>query len=145
MTTMDNSISRKQLTTLALIGSLILVLFAAGFVWLYYGVLGKGRGEIFLALAPYWIFPYLGVSSVYVGFLSSRFASGRSRYAGLWGIAGAALTLVFIMGFPGLLSPVFPYPGSVIFAGPAIFAFLAPVLSGLLIVLLISIRRKSTV
>ena len=62
MTNMDNFIPKKQLTTLALIGLLILVLFAAGFVWLYQGVLGNGRGEDFLAYAPFWIYPYLVVS-----------------------------------------------------------------------------------
>ena len=53
MTTMDNSITKKQLTTLALIGLVILVLFAAGFVWLYYyvGVLGNGGEDVFLAFA----------------------------------------------------------------------------------------------
>jgi len=145
MTTMDNSITRKQLTTLALPGLLILVLFATGFVWLYKGVLGNEDGELFLALAPYWVFPYLVVNSVYVGFFAARFAKGRGKHAWLWGIAGFALTLLFILGFPSLLSPIFPYQGPVIFAGPAIFAFLAPVLSALLIVLLISIRRKATV
>ncbi len=35
MTTMDNSITKQQLTTLALLGFVILALFAAGFVWLY--------------------------------------------------------------------------------------------------------------
>jgi len=146
MTTMDNSITKKQLTTLALLGLVILVLFAAGFVWLYYyvGVLGHGGGEVVLALAPYWVFPYLVVISLYVGFLAARFANGRWKLAWLWGIAGFALTFVFILGFPGLLSPVFPYQSPVIFAGPAIFAFLAPVLSALFIVLLISIRRKAT-
>jgi hypothetical protein len=147
MTTMDNSITEKQLTTLALIGLVILALFAAGFVWLYYyvGVLGNGGGEVVLALAPYWIFPYLVVSSVYVGFFAARFATGRWKHAWLWGIAGFALTLLFILGFPSLLSAVFPYQSPTIFAGPAIFAFLAPILSALLIVLLISIRRKATV
>ena len=144
MTTMDNSITRKQLTTLALLGLLILVLFAAGFVWLYKGVLGNGGGEVVLALAPYWTFPYLVVISVYVGFFAVRFAKGRWKHAWPWGIAGFALTLLFILGFPTLLSPVFPYQSPEIFAGPAIFAFLAPVLSALLIVLLISIRRKAT-
>ncbi len=144
MTTMDNSITKKQLTTLALMGLLILVLFAAGFVWLYEGVLGNGGGEVFLAFAPFWIFPYLVVSSVYVVFFAARFAKGRWKHAWLWGIAGFALTLLFTLGFPSLLSPIFPYQSPVIFAGPAIFAFLAPVLSALLIVLLISIRRKVT-
>jgi hypothetical protein len=141
---MDNSITKKQLTTLALIGLVILVLFAAGFVWLYEGVLGNGEGERFLAYAPYWVYPYLVVNSVYIGFFATRFAKGRWKHAGLWGIAGFALTLLFILGFPSLLSPIFPYQSPVIFAGPAIFAFLAPVLSALLIVLLISIRRKAT-
>ena len=145
MTAMNNSITKKQLTTLALLGLLILVLFAAGFVWLYKGVLGNGGGEVFLALAPYWVFPYLVVISVYVGFFAARFAKGRWEHAWLWGIAGFALTLLFILGFPSLLSSVFPYQSPVIFAGPAIFAFVAPVLSALLIVLLISIRRKAAV
>ena len=139
MTTMDNSITKKQLTTLALIGLLILVLFAAGFVWLYYGDV-----DVFLAFAEFFIFLYLAVISVYVGFFAARFAKGRPKQAWLWGIAGFALTLIFIIGFPSLLSPVFPYPSPAIFAGPAIFAFVAPVLSALLIVLLISIRRKAT-
>ena len=145
MTAMNNSITKKQLTTLALLGLLILVLFAAGFVWLYKGVLGNGGGEVFLALAPYWVFPYLVVISVYVGFFAARFAKGRWEHAWLWGIVGFALTLLFILGFPSLLSSVFPYQSPVIFAGPAIFAFVAPVLSALLIVLLISIRRKAAV
>ena len=147
MTTMDNSITKKQLTTLALIGVVILALFAAGFVWLYYyvGVLGNGGGEVVLALAPFWIFPYLVVISVYVGFFAARFAKGTWKHAWLWGIAGFALTLLFILGFPILLSPVVPYPSPAIFAGPAILAFVAPVLSALLIVLLISLRRKATV
>jgi hypothetical protein len=147
MTTMDKSITKKQLAILALIGVVILALFAAGFVWLYYyvGVLGNGGGEMLLALSPYWVFPYLVVSSVYVGFFAARFAAGRGKHAWLWGIAGFALTLLFILGFPILLSPVFPYQGPTIFAGPAIFAFLAPLLSALLIMLLISIRRKAAV
>jgi hypothetical protein len=120
---------------------------ALGFVWLYYyvGVLGNGGVEVFLAFAPFCIFPYLVVISVYVGFYAARFAKGRWKHTWLRGIAGFALTLLFIMGFPILLSPVFPYQGPAIFASPVIFAFLAPVLSALLIVLLISIRRKATV
>jgi hypothetical protein len=145
MTTMDNSITKKQLTTLALLGLIILVLFAASFVWLYAVVLGNGEGEVFLAFAPYWVYPYLLVVSVYVGFFAARFAKGRWKRAWLWGIAGFAVTLLFILGFPGLLSPIFPDQSPEIFAGPAIFAFLAPVLSALLMMLLISIRRKATV
>ncbi len=147
MTTMDNSITKKQLTTLALIGFVILGLFVAGFVWLVYyvRVSGDGGGELFLAYAPFWIYPYLVVGSVYVGFFAARFAKGRWKHTWLWGIAGFALTLLFIIGFPSLLSPVFPYQSPTIFAGPAIFAFLAPVLSALLFVLLISIRRKATI
>ena len=142
---MDNTITKKQLTTLALIGLLILVLFASCLVWLIYGVLGKGGGDEFLASAPYFIYAYLVVSSVYVGFFVARFAKGRGKHAWLWGIAGFALTLLFIIRIPSLLSPVFPYQSPEIFAGPAIFAFLAPVLSALFIVLLISICRKATV
>jgi len=144
MTSLDNSSLRKQLTTLAVLGLAILVLFAVVFIWLYEGVLGNGEGDAFLAYAPFWIFPYLVVSSGYVGFFAARFAKGTGKHASLWGIAGFALTLLFVAGFPGLVSPIFPYQGPVIFAGPAIFAFLAPVFSALLIVLLISIRRRAT-
>ena len=145
MTTLNNPITKKQLATLALLGLLILVLFAAAFVWLIEGVLGNGEGETFLALAPFWIYPYLVVLSVYVGFLAARFAKGRWKQAWLWGIAGFVLTVLFIVNFPRLLSSVFPYRGPEIFAGPAIFTFLAPVISGLLIVVLISFRKKITV
>jgi hypothetical protein len=72
MTNVDSSITKKQLTTLALLGLLILLLFAAGFVWLYDGVLWNGGGELFLAFAPFWIFPYLVVISVYVGFFCGK-------------------------------------------------------------------------
>lgn len=144
---MDNSDPKKLLTILALIGLVILALFAAGFVWLnyYVGVLGNGGGEVVLELAPFWIYPYLVVVSVYAAFFAERFAKGKWKHAWLWGIAGFALTLLFILGFPSLLSPVFPYPGPTSFAGPAILAFVTPVLSGLLIMLLISIRRKASV
>ncbi len=145
MTSMDNSITKNQLKTLVLLGLIILVLFAASFVWLYKVVLGNGKGEVFLAIAPYWIYSYLVGVSIYVGFLATRFAKGRWKRGWLWGIAGCALTLLFILGFPGLLSPLFPYQSPEIFAGPAIFAFLAPVLSASFIVLLISIRRKANV
>jgi len=119
---------------------LILVLFAAGFVWLIYY-----SADVSLAFARFCIFSYLVVISIYVGFIAARFAQGRWNHAWLWGIAGFALTLLFIMGFPTLFSPVYPYQGPTIFSGPAIFAFFAPVASALLIVLLISIRRKTTV
>lgn len=140
-----SSITKKQLTTLVLLGLLILLLFAAGFVWLYVGILGSGRGEVFLAYAPFWVYSYLVVNSVYVGFIAARFARGRRTFAWPWGIAGCALTLLCILGLPKLLSPIFPYKTPEIFACPAIFAFLAPVLSALLIVRLISTRRKATV
>jgi len=142
---MDNPITKKQLTTLALFGLLILAMFVVAFVWLVEGALPNGGGEDFLALAPYWLYPYLVVTSIYVGFFSSRFAKGRRKHAWLWGIAGFALTLLSIVGLPRLCSPAFPPQGPEIFAGPAFFAFLAPVLSALLLVLCISIRRKATV
>lgn len=140
MTTIDSSITPKQFSTLALIGLLILVLFAASFVWLAYG-----GAEVFPAFAEYWIYPYLAVSSFYVGFLAVRFTKGRRKRAWLWGIAGFTLTLLFIIGLPSLLSSIFPYSDPAIFAGHAIFAFLAPVVSALFIVRLTSISRKATV
>ena len=45
MTPLYNTITQKQLASLALIGLAILALFAAAFIWLYYvGVLGNGGG-----------------------------------------------------------------------------------------------------
>lgn len=145
MTTVDNPIPGKQLTTLALTGLLILMLFAAAFVWLYQGVLSNGEGEAFLAYAPFWVFPYLAVNSVYVGFFAARFAKGRGKPAWLWGIAGFALALLFILTLPSLFLPIFPDQSPEIFAGPALFAFLAPILAALLLVLVLSIRRKAWV
>lgn len=142
MTTMDNPITQKQLTALALTGLLILVLFAAGFVWLYKGVLGNGEGEAFLAYAPFWVFPYLAVNSVYVGFFAARFAKGRWQPAWLWGVAGFALTILFILSLPRLFLPIFPDQSPEIFAGPAIVAFLAPILAALVLVLVLSTRSK---
>ena len=143
---MGNSISKKQLSTLALMGLLILVLFAAGFSWLYHhaGVYWNEEKDVFLAFAPFWVFPYLVVSSVYVGYLATRFAKGRREHIWLWGIAGYVLTPLFITGFPILLSPLFPGSSPSIFGGPAFLAFLAPILSVLFIILLISLCRKAT-
>lgn len=144
MTTVDHSSTKQQLTTLALLGLLILALFAASFVWLDQGVLGNGEGERFLAYAPFWVFPYLVVNSIYVGFFVASFAKGSGQQAWLWGLAGCGLTLLTILGLPSLFLPLFPEPSREIFAGPAIFAFLAPVLSALLLVLLIVIRSRAT-
>jgi len=140
MTDVQESLTRKQLTTLALIGLSILILFAAGFAWIYYyiGVLGNGGVDVFLAVAPFCILPYLIVISIYVAFFMAKFAKGRWRYPWLWGFGGFALTVLFSVGLPILLSPVFPYQS------PVIFTFLAPVLSTLAIMLLISIRKKVT-
>lgn len=147
MTSMDNAIPKKQLTTLTVLGFVILALFAVGFVWLsyYVGMLGNGGGEVVLALAPFWIYPYLVVSSLYVGFFVASFAKGRRQQTWLWGSAGVVLTLLTTLSLPSLLAPLLPDPGPEIFAGPAILAFLAPVLSALLLVRLISRRRKARV
>jgi hypothetical protein len=147
MATLDNSITKKQLTALALIGFVILALLAASFICLHYyvRVSEDGGGEVVLALSPFWLYPYLVVSSVYVGFFTARYAKGRWKHTWFWGIAGFTLTLLFTIGIPSLVSPVFPYQSPEIFAGPAIFAFLAPILSALFIVLVLSIRKKATV
>lgn len=139
---MDNPITKQQLITLALTGLLVLVLFAAGFVWLYQGVLGNGEGETFLAYAPFWVFPYLVVNSLYVGFFAASFAKGRRKPAWLWGVAGFALTILFILSLPSLFSPLFPDQSPEIFAGPAIVAFLAPILAALVLMLVLSTRSK---
>jgi hypothetical protein len=141
---MDNSSFKKKLTTLAVIGLLILVLFAASFAW-FYNYAGVAGEDKFIAFLRFWIYSYWVGSSVYVGLFAARFAKGKRSQAWFWGIAAVPLTLLFILGFPSLLSPLFPHQSSLIFGGPAIFAFLAPIFSALLIVVLISIRRKATV
>ncbi len=140
MTNVEGSPTNREIKKLVLIGLSILILFAVGFAWLYYyvDILGNGGGDVFVAFMPFCLIPYLLVISVYIGYFAAKFAEGRWRHAWLWGIGGFALTVLFIIGFPILLSPVFPYQS------PAIFAFLAPVLAAFLIVLLISIRRKAT-
>jgi hypothetical protein len=145
VSTIDSPITKKQLATLTLIGLAILVLFAAGFAWLssHAGEFWTEEKDVFLAFAPFWVFPYLIVSSIYVGYLVARFVKGKRKHVWLWGGAGFALTFLFITRFPILLSPLFPHSSPMIFAGPAIFAFIAPVISALLIILLISFRRKA--
>ena len=147
MNTIDGTITKKQITILTLIGFLVLCLFVAGFIWLVYyvRVSGDRGGEKFLDYSPYWVFPYLVVMSIYVGIFAMRFAIGSWKLTWLWGILGFALTLLFILIIPTLLLPIFPDQGPLIFNGPAIFAFLAPILSALIIVLLIFTRRKSDI
>lgn len=145
MPNVDNSITKRQLTSLALTGLVILGLFVAGFIWLVYfvRVAGESGGELSLAYAPFWIFPYLAVGSLYVGFFVARVAQGGGQHPWLWGSVGFVLTLLSLLGLPSLLSPLFPYPSPEIFAGPAIFAFLAPVLAALFMVWFISLRTKA--
>ena len=135
----DDTLTSKQLTTLALIGVSLFILFAAGFAWFYYYVdfLGHGGGDLFIAFAPFCFFPYLVVISIYVGIFTTKFAKGKWKYPWLWGISGFLLTVLLIIGLPLSLESVFPHQS------PAIFAFVAPVLSTPLIMLLISIRRKA--
>ena len=145
MTDLPTSNSKNQLRTLALIGLLLLVLFAAGFFLLVssVGVWGRGGEGDARAILRYCIYPYLVVISVYVGYMAARFAAGRGKPAWLWGIVGFILSLLFILGLPGLLSTVFPNPNLTIFAGPAIVTFLAPIFSASLILISMSIRRKA--
>ena len=138
MTDVDNSITTNQLTALALIGLSIVVLFALGFIWIDDYIMRHGGVDVFLAVAPFYILAYLIVISIYVGFFMAKFARGRWKHSGLWGIGGFVLTVLLSVGFPILLSPVFPYQS------PVTFAFVAPVLSTLAMMLLISIRKKVT-
>jgi hypothetical protein len=124
----------------------ILAVFAAALVGLfaYLRVGGDGAGEVFLALAPYWLFPYLAVTSGYAGVLAARFARGRSPYPWAWGIAGGVLCLVSTIALPRVISPLLSYSGPRVFDGPAPIAFLAPVLSVLVMVSFISMGRRPT-
>jgi len=83
MTDIENIPTRKQLTTLGLIGLSILILFAAGFVGIYYymGVLEHGGVDVFLAFAPFCILPYLSVTSIYSGSFIAKFAKGKWRHS----------------------------------------------------------------
>jgi hypothetical protein len=128
----------KRLFALALLGLLILVLFTAAFAWLVREV----EGEAFLALAPWFVYPYLAVTSLYAGYFCARFAQGRVKSAWVWGLAGAALCLALVLGLPRFMAQVLPNTGTELFAGQAGVAFLAPLLAVLLLVLLISPRRR---
>jgi len=140
---MKKPITTNQLTLLALLGTAIVALFAAAFVWLYYagGAVSDGDGELFLTLAPYWVYSFLIVNSVYAGYFAVSVARGRWKYVWPWAVAGVVVTLGCIIGFPGLMSPIFPNSSPVIFAGPAMFAFAAPLVSGATLWLFISLRR----
>ncbi|HOI29812.1 MAG TPA: hypothetical protein PLZ15_08655 [Melioribacteraceae bacterium] len=135
---MNRPVKNRQIILPAIAGLIIIILFAVGFIWLYTSY----KGEEFLSLAPYWIYSYLGVTCLYSGFFTARFAKAKGRKILLWGSLGFLLTLIFTITIPGLLSPLIPYEGPEIFAGPAILAFLAPVLSVIITLLLISIRKK---
>jgi len=143
---MDITITKKRYTSQALLGSLILAIFALGLVCLHSwsGVYWSEEKDLFLAFSPYWIFSFLVVNSVYVGLFAATLAKGKRKNRWIWGISGFALTLLFILVLPGLLSNLIPYRGPEIFAGPAILAFLAPVFSLMIIMLLIFTRRKKT-
>ena len=133
-----NFLTNKQLMRLGLIGLAIVLLFAVSFAgfWYYVGVLGNGGVDVLIAFMPVCLLPYVVVISVYVGFFSAKFANRRWQYPWLWGIGGFVLTILFIVGLPLLFASVFPYQS------PAIFAFFAPVLSALSMMLFSSIRRK---
>ncbi len=139
MADLNASLTRKQLTKLGLIGLSLLILFAAGFAWFWYyvGVLEHGGVDVLMAFLPVCLLPYIVVITGYAGFFTAQFAKGKWQHSWLWGIAGSGLTILLIIGLPMLLEPMFPYQS------PAIFVFLAPVVSTLLIVSLISIRRKA--
>ncbi len=136
MTDMKNSGTMNQLTSLAMIGLSILVLFALGFIGVDDYVMRHGGVDVLMAVTVFYVLIYLIVIGIYVGFFVARFAKGKSKYFRLWGIGGFILSVLFGIGFPILLSPVFPYQS------PILFVFLAPVLSTLTIMLLISIRKK---
>lgn len=135
---MNTPLTNRQFILPSIAGLIIIILFAVGFIWLYTSY----KGEEFLSLAPYWIYSYLGVTSLYSGFFTARFAKSKGRKILLWGFLGSLLTIIFTITIPGLLSPLIPYVGPEIFAGPAILAFLAPVLSVGIILLLIYILEK---
>src|SRR5258706_10659500 len=100
MTDVQESLTRKQLTTLALTGLSILILFAAGFAWIYYyiGVLGNGGVFVFFVVAPFCILPYLIVISFYVAFFMAKFAKGRWWYSWLLGFGGFCMHVFFSVG-----------------------------------------------
>jgi len=144
--TIEKSIIKKQLVILTILGLIIMSLFIAGFLWLVYYIRANGDagGEKFLEYAPYWVFPYLIVMSLYVGFLSTRIAKGKWKYTWLWGIIGFTQTLFLILIIPSIISPIFPDQRFVVFAGPALSVFLAPIISAVLILLLIKTLKRKT-
>ena len=139
MTSKIESLSRKQLMNLGAIGIILVLSFIAVFFFtlVYNGGLlaDRGPGVIIVFVVSFSI-SYLIVISVYVGYLVSAFARGRRSYPFLWAIIGFVLTMVAIILLYRLPSSLFP------FWSPIFFAFLAPILSALLTILLIVSRRK---
>lgn len=135
---MNTPLTNGQIILNSIAGLIIIILFAVGFIWLHTNY----KSEEFLSLAPYWIYSYLGVTGLYSGFFTAGFAKAKGKRRPLWGFIGSLLTLILTLTIPGLLSPLIPYEGPEIFAGPAILAFLAPVLSVIITLLLISINKK---
>jgi hypothetical protein len=138
MSNSEGMLTKKQVTIFLLIELSILVFFAAGIVWIFYyvGFLGNGGPDVVLAVVPYCFLPYLMLICIYVGYFMARFARGRRKFAWLWGIIGFVLTAFLAIGLPIMLGPIFPYQS------PAIFAFLAPILSTVLLIALVSFPKS---
>jgi hypothetical protein len=126
----------KQFKVLVWTGLSIIILFAVGFFWLTRYVMMHGGVGIFTAVAPIYMFLYLIVISFYVAFFAITSARGRWNHSWLWGIGGFALTALFTIVLPIILTRVFRY------VSPVLFAFIAPVLSTTLIMTLIFRRKK---
>jgi hypothetical protein len=131
MTNAKPTLANKEIRRLALIGLAIIGLLAAGFAGI--GLTeGPGWG---IALYSLWWLVYPLTISLYVGYFAGKVAKGRWRFFWLWGVAGFLLTLISIKNLPQLLVPVFSYRSVII------FPFIAPVLSAVLILSIIGIRK----
>ena len=139
MANMKDTRTGKPLTKLALLGALLYVLFLAGFAGFYYyaGFVGEVSTGVVFIFAPLWFLAYLIVISVSSGFIMTKLAQGRRKYPWLWGISGGILTSLLMESF----APVF-HVSSLLRV--VIVSFVAPILSTLLIGLLISVPRKTT-
>ena len=139
MAKMKDTRTMKPLTKLALIGALLYVLFLAGLAGFYYyaGFIGEVSTGVMFIFAPLWFFSYLIVISGYSGFFMAKLAQGRWKYPWLWGISGGILTSLLMEGF----APVFQFSSLL---SIVIVSFVAPILSTLLIGLLISVPRRTT-
>ena len=129
--------SQGEFRSLITNGIILVVVWFVAFIgiYVYVVILGNGGADVYSEVSPLCFFPFIIVSSIYVGYFMAKFSKNKGKHPWLWAIIGFVTTVGFIVVLPIIVSGIFP-------GISILFAFLAPVLSTLLTILLINIRRK---